>query len=513
MDLNLRQHGTPACLRTPTVMANLIRLFCLGLLVTLSAAKGQAQSLMTLTASPIRIASGQRTVCTATLDSPAPYYKPGSGFPPIQPSVGTPTWILTASSNPALTRMFPAILAASFSTQVTFYVVTSPVSVETPVVLTATCHGVSRSLTVTLLPFVPPTLKVLSVSPTSVTGSKNTVGTVSVNNLIPVNTYITLTLTSSNPTVASVPASVRIDWLDDKTGISPNNTATFPITTAAVSQDTAVTLTAAFNGITKTATLMVLRRRAFDFDEDGHNDLLFQNRRTGQMVAWFMSGADVLGGSSFNAQPAIGWNAVGVADFNNDGHPDLVFQNAASGQIVFWYLNGTALTGGGPTSISPAPAYKLVATGDFNRDGNIDLVFQNQNTHQIAIWFMNGTQVLGGVTMPYVPAAGLNVVGAGDFNGDGHTDLLLQNAITGQVVVWLMRGSSYFDTVVLAANPTAAWKVKGVADYNGDGMPDIVFQNSVNNQILIWFMNGLTVASPTFTSALPDIGYQLIGPQ
>jgi hypothetical protein len=259
-------------------------------------------------------------------------------------------------------------------------------------------------------------------------------------------------------------------------------------------------------------TLLVIPVAPFDFNGDGHNDLVFQNSQTGAIAAWFMNGLNVLGTSTISTLPQAGWQVRGAADFNNDGHPDLVFQNQTTGQVVFWYLNGTTLVGGEATSVAPGADYKVVGTGDFNNDGNVDLVFQNQKTGAIVFWFMKGAQVIGGATLPFLPAVGYNVVGVGDFNGDGHPDLLFQNQSTGQVVVWYMNGVNFSGGGAISYLPPLVWQVKGVADYNNDGIPDIVFQNSSTNQVLIWFMNGLTVTGGDLISVQPLAPLQVAGP-
>jgi trimeric autotransporter adhesin len=88
----------------------------------------------------------------------------------------------------------------------------------------------------------------LVVSPITTDGTKGSTGQVSISVPANGNNY-TVALTSSNPTVATVPESV--------TFLSGQQSASFPISTTAVNGSTDVTITASVAGQTKTTTLTV----------------------------------------------------------------------------------------------------------------------------------------------------------------------------------------------------------------------------------------------------------------
>jgi PKD repeat protein len=93
----------------------------------------------------------------------------------------------------------------------------------------------------------PPTPTTLTLASTKVTGGRSTTATVRVSSSV----GVTVALASSNPGVASVPASVAIP-----VGATA---ATFTVKTSKVKRDTAVTLQASANGVTATASLTVVR--------------------------------------------------------------------------------------------------------------------------------------------------------------------------------------------------------------------------------------------------------------
>jgi hypothetical protein len=94
----------------------------------------------------------------------------------------------------------------------------------------------------------PAALNGASVNPTSVTGGMSATGTVTLTAGAPSGGAV-VSLTSSNGAVASTPSSVTI--------AAGATSATFPVTTTAVTSNTSVTLTAAYGGASRSATLTV----------------------------------------------------------------------------------------------------------------------------------------------------------------------------------------------------------------------------------------------------------------
>jgi hypothetical protein len=97
-------------------------------------------------------------------------------------------------------------------------------------------------------PPAPAALSALSVSPASVTGGTAAQGTVTLTAAAPVGGF-PVTLSSSNPATASVPASVSV--------AQGATSAGFTVTTSAVMASTPVTITASAGSVTRTATLTV----------------------------------------------------------------------------------------------------------------------------------------------------------------------------------------------------------------------------------------------------------------
>jgi peptidoglycan/xylan/chitin deacetylase (PgdA/CDA1 family) len=101
---------------------------------------------------------------------------------------------------------------------------------------------------ISLTPTVTPLLASVSVSPSTVVGGNTSSGTVRLDGPAPSGGEV-VTLSSSNASVASVPASVTV--------LSGNTSATFTVTTRPVSSLTSFTISARYAGVTKTTILTV----------------------------------------------------------------------------------------------------------------------------------------------------------------------------------------------------------------------------------------------------------------
>ena len=152
--------------------------------------------------------------------------------------------IALTSSDTAVAAVPSSITISSDSTSHTFIVATKAVSETTKVTITATYNKVSRTATLTVVPG----LNSVTLSPASTKGGTSTTanrvywsGDAAANE--------TVTLKSSNTSVATVPSSVTI--------ASGSSSHAFTIITKSVTSSTNVTLTATCGGVTQTATLTV----------------------------------------------------------------------------------------------------------------------------------------------------------------------------------------------------------------------------------------------------------------
>jgi len=192
-------------------------------------------SLSSLSLNPSTVTGGQAVTGTVSLTGPAP-----SGGALVNLS----------SANPAAT--VPSSVTVPFnSSSANFTANTTSVSATTAGNITAVYAGVSKSATLTVNAAAPAVLSSLMLNPSSVVGGSTSVGTVTLTKPAPTSGAV-VTLTSNKTTVATVPGSVNI---------APGaSSATFNVVTKTTNKKTTVSIGASYGGVTRSATLTVVRR-------------------------------------------------------------------------------------------------------------------------------------------------------------------------------------------------------------------------------------------------------------
>jgi hypothetical protein len=191
-------------------------------------------ALSTLTLNPSTLVGGQTGQGTVTISVPAPA---GGAVVALSSEAG---------AGPHVVSVPASVTVPAGETSATFAVTTQPVTQAAASTIRATYNG----STLTALQNVSPGLALSSVSlnPATVVGGNTSQGTVTLTTAAPSGGAV-VSLSSSNPGVASVPASVTVP--------AGSSGASFTISTTAVSASTSAVISAAFDGVTRTATLTV----------------------------------------------------------------------------------------------------------------------------------------------------------------------------------------------------------------------------------------------------------------
>ena len=162
--------------------------------------------------------------------------------PPNNASV---TLTVTAGSS-AVASIPVSVTVLAGQTTGSFTLTTNPVSSATTVSVSATLNGGSAAGNLAVNPNVPTSF---SFNPSAVVGGASSTGTVTLSGIAPVNTTVTLAVTSGNSAVASIPASVTVP--------AGSSSTTFNLVTNTVTATTSVVVSATANGGSKNATLTV----------------------------------------------------------------------------------------------------------------------------------------------------------------------------------------------------------------------------------------------------------------
>jgi uncharacterized protein (TIGR03790 family) len=183
-----------------------------------------------LSLSPDFVVGGRTSVGTITLDAPAP--------------AGGAVITFTTSNSGVASAPDPVAVPAG-ATSATFNVTTHTVVSYLPAIITAFYPGGDISSTL----LVAPLLNSVELNPRSVTGGATSTGRVWLNDTAPAGGAL-ITLSSQNPSVAAVPASILVP--------EGQTSATFNVTTNSVASNTGVQISASYNGVTEVAVLTVM---------------------------------------------------------------------------------------------------------------------------------------------------------------------------------------------------------------------------------------------------------------
>jgi hypothetical protein len=156
------------------------------------------------------------------------------------------------TDNPSVIQVPASVSIAEGNSAVSFTIGTRPVSgLPTGGHVTATAGGVSKSIFVNVAPDpnAAPLLQSMTISPATVTGGTNATGTVFLSAPAP-SGGISITLSTSNSAAARAPGIVTVP--------AGQTSASYTLSTFAVSANTSVTITA-FYDTTTTATISVTR--------------------------------------------------------------------------------------------------------------------------------------------------------------------------------------------------------------------------------------------------------------
>jgi len=208
--------------------------------VTVSASYGGITKTAILTVNPVALSSV--TLSPGALVGGVPSSNNWVYLSAPAPSTGA---VVTLSSSDASASVPAAVTVAVGATSAKFNITTSSVAAATSVTISAAYGGVTKTATLTVKPVA---VSMVTLSPAALVG-----GMPSSNNWVYVggpapSGGAVVTLSSSDPSVA-VPATVIVP--------AGATYAKFGITTASVAATRSVTVSAAYGGVTKSATLTV----------------------------------------------------------------------------------------------------------------------------------------------------------------------------------------------------------------------------------------------------------------
>lgn len=232
------------------------------------------------------------------------------------------------------------------------------------------------------------------------------------------------------------------------------------------------------------------RVRAWDFNADGRDDLVYSPPGGGQWLLFesdgegsFLPGQPVANSPPHEIGTAFGTGTTLVEDFSGDGFLDFLYYSGTSGDL--WISDGEG--GFYPPKQTFVPVDFNAAYIDMTRDGLVDfvygdctpvcnqwLIFENLGGGDFspqAIMVANSPNFSVGGTSPGFTNLPVEY---SDFNGDGLIDLARENEF------WINNGTNGFEPPVIDPNLPVTFQQSSVlgllfkVDVNGDGLVDFL---------------------------------------
>jgi hypothetical protein len=211
-------------------LALLAALSAAAVVLLLPAGSSAAGIISSLSVDPSQVRDGATATGTVTLAFPDP----------------GPTNVLLFSGDTSVATVPASVTVPAGATSATFPIATNAAAPPTIVQITAWVGNTPRSANLSVNPARPagPSLSAVSLIPRTVTGSSPATGTVTFTG--PTD-GANVQLSTSNPALVQVPAETVVN--------QGKASKAFPVTTAAVSATTTVTITAKWFDLTRTTTI------------------------------------------------------------------------------------------------------------------------------------------------------------------------------------------------------------------------------------------------------------------
>ena len=261
--------------------------------------------------------------------------------------------------------------------------------------------------------------------------------------------------------------------------------------------------------ISSPATLRLARPGLpYDFDGDGHADLVWRHYGTGLVLVWHMEGTRRIG--SFTVDEPAGdraWRLAAVADFNGDGRPDLLWQHASTGSVRLWELDGAVVARSVVIGAEQDRDWQVAGGVDVDGDGRFDILWRHAHTGALRAWLMDDTAPTATLAIPSYRGAEWLLCGIGDFRGVGARELVWRHSHTGAIEIEALGTDNGADVLTLPMEPDLSWQIAGTQAFTGSGRSDLFWRHSGTGSHRIWLLDAPRVTDVVPVDSIEDTSW------
>ncbi len=217
--------------------------------------------------------------------------------------------------------------------------------------------------------------------------------------------------------------------------------------------------------------------RARDMNQDGHLDLLIDNRHGRGFALYLGTGSGSFPGASKHVDaggdPYLG---MAIGDLNDDGRADIVAPLSNAITVVL-SRDGSYSE---PLRITSHGAF-AVELADLNGDKKLDLIMATEPGDVSVLTGLGSGRFREKAR--WRTAAGAKRIAVGDFNADGWADIVVQNYLAPELFV-VLGGAAHANPLALGAGKNP-WGL-AIADLNRDGRDDLVSLDYTNDVAIVF---------------------------
>lgn len=360
--------------------------------------------------------------------------------------------VTLTSSLPGVVPIAQSVLVPAGDSSASVPIPTANTASAQTVTLSASLGGVTRTASLTVL---PPVLSSLTLSSVQVMAGNSLTGTLTLSAPAPVG-GVQVALTSDHSGVV-VPASVQVP--------AGTSLAVFPVTVQASATAFLDTITAVFNGTTKTTYLSV------QVPPISHTHILW-TKTDGTASVWNVSRSFEF--TTANYGPYLGWTAKAIA--TGPDNVTYLLWTKTDGTASLWNI----AQDGSFTSVNYGPYPNWMAVGVASgTSGKSRLLWSHRPDGEAALWSVNSSLFGSFSDQEYGAPSGLMPQAVA--SGPTATNLLWTGT-NGQISGWKVASNGTFQNHEFG--PYSGWTASALA-IGPDNITHLLWNNT-SGQIAVW---------------------------